>query len=502
MAPAPHIAPRTDPDVAPGADAPRRAGPLRVRLAAVAADPGRVRKLVETACFALAAPLVGALAAPADPLGLDAGFAWAIVPPTVLAARYGSVWGVACALLTGLACLAQAGAYAERPFALVALVVGTLVATLAVGEIALAWRRRSARAEAENAYLRARLEEFSNDYHVLKVSHGLLRDSLAGRRMSLREALQRLERAVPEARSGTGDGASFGPGFAGNAELMAVFAHFCSVQVAGLYAMRGPGVVAPEPVAEHGSMGALPSFDPLLRAAIAEGKAVAARPDAPAAEADERALLAVVPIVDSGGLLHGVLAVREMHFMAFRRENLNLMALLGAWLGDRFGRAGGFAASPEDHFAAELDAALQRVREFEVPATLVRVRTGAHPRAADVAAFVARDIRSLDRARVVADADGVPVVALLLPLSAEGDARDYARRMRCAVRERFGVDPGELVGEVRVRELDADDARADCLAFVTGRDGAADGAADGVAADGAAADGAADDGDDRLRSAA
>ena len=485
MAPAPRI----DPDVAPDAGAPRRAGPLRVRLAAVAADPGRVRKLVETACFALAAPLVGALAAPADPLGLDAGFAWAIVPPTVLAARYGSVWGVACALLTGVACLAQASAYAERPFALAALVVGTLVATLAVGEIALAWRRRSTRAEAENAYLRARLEEFSNDYHVLKVSHGLLQDSLAGRRMSLREALQRLERAVPEARTGDGDGsASFGPGFAGNAELMATFAHFCSVQVAGLYAVRGAGTVAPEPVAEHGSMGALPSFDPLLRAAIAEGKAVAVRPDAPAAETDERALLAVVPIVDSGGRLHGVLAVREMHFMAFRRENLNLMALLGAWLGDRFGRAGGFAASAADHFAAELDAALQRVREFEVPATLVRVRTSAHPRAADVAAFVARDIRSLDRARVGSDADGVPVVALLLPLSAERDARDYAGRMRHAVRERFGLEPSELVGEVRVRELDADDAREDCLAFVAG--------------DADAADGAADDGNDRLRSAA
>ena len=452
-------------DAAPRGTAPRGAGPLRVRFAAVAADPRRGRKIAETVVFALLAPLVGTLAQPADPLGLGGGYPWVAALPVVLAARYGSVWGGACALLASLACLAHAERYASTPLALAALVVGMFVTVLMVGEIGLAWRRRAARAEAEAGYLQRRLQEFSNEHHVLKVSHGLLQESLAGRRMSLREALQRLERVVPEG------GAAFGPGFAGNAELMAAFAQFCSVQVAGLYAMRSPTVIEPEPVAVHGAMEPLQVFDPLLRATIADGKMNAVRLDAYAVESDERALLAVVPIVDSGGRLHGVLAVREMHFMAFQRENLNLMALLGAWLGDRFGRVGGFSASPADHFLSELDAALQRVREFEVPAALVCVRAADHPDAAEALRFVARDIRSLDRAWPATAPDGAPVATVLLPLSSETDAEDYAGRMLGAVRDRFGVEPGRLVASLHLRALVPADTRASCLAFIAGATG-------------------------------
>ena len=455
----------------PTGDAPpagaRAAGPVGVRLAATLADGRRLGKTLETIAFGLLVPLAGGWLFPDDPLGIGSGFAWAAVAPVVLAARYGSVWGGACALLAALGCWAHADRYADAPLAPLALAIGTLVTALAVGEIALAWRRRTANAEARASYLGRRLQEFSNEHHVLKVSHGLLQESLAGRPMSLREALQRMERAVPAGTAGT-----FGAGFAGNDELMATFARFCSIQVAGLYAMRAPGTIDPAPVAVHGAMEDLPIFDPLLRAAIERGRMTAVRLDAHAIETDECGLLAAVPIVDASGRVHGVLAVREMHFMAFQSENLNLMALLGAWLGDRFGHAGGFAATPEEHFVAELDAALARVREHEVPAALICLRTGADPRAAELAEFVAADIRSLDRAWVADAADGTPTVALLLPLSSARDAGDYAGRMLSAVRSRFDADPRTLVGAVRVRELGPTDTRERCLGFVaeaTGR---------------------------------
>ena len=446
------------------------AGPVRVRLAAARADARRGKKLLETIAFALAAPLAGTWIAPADPLGLGSGFAWAAVPPVVLAARYGSVWGVGCALVAILGCWAHAGTYAADPFALVALAVGMLVTTLAVGEIGLGWRRRAAGAEAGAAYLARRLQEFSNEHHVLKVSHGLLQESLAGRAMSLREALQGLERAVPRG-SVDGAAAGFGSGFAGNAELMAVFARFCSIQVASLHAMRSPGAVDPTPIATHGTAEPLPLFDPLLRTAIAERRTTSVRLDAPALEADEHGLLAVVPIVDAPGRVHGVLAVREMHFMAFQEENLNLMALLGAWLGDRFGRAGGMGQTPAEHFVAELDAALARVREHGVPATLVCLRTGHDERAAEVAAAIAADIRSLDRAWTATAPDGVPTVTLLLPLASAHDAEDYASRMLSAVRARFGADPRTLVSSLRVRALGPADTRERCLGFIAGATG-------------------------------
>ena len=219
------------------------------------------------------------------------------------------------------------------------------------------------------------------------------------------------------------------------------------------------------------------------------------RLDAPAVDGDAHALLAVVPIVDSGGRLHGVLAVREMHFMAFQRENLNLMALLGAWLGDRFGRAGGFAAGSAGHFGAELDAALRRVREHEVPATLVALRTAAGESATEVASFLAGNIRSLDRAHVRRGPDGDSTVAVLLPLSTASDAQDYASRALSSLRERFDADPRRLVAALRIRALGPDDTRARCLAFV-------DAVAGGAEAADAGADAGPDEASGPLRKAA
>ncbi len=437
--------------VKPDAHAPAT-HPIRLRLKATDLRPGR---LVETALFALVAPVLGALVAPADPLGLGAGFPWVVAGPVVLAARYGSVWGLACAGLAALACQWQAAAYADRPFALVTLVVGTLVMALAVGEIGLAWRRRSARAEAESAYLKRRLEEFSNEHHVLQVSHGLLQEALGGRRMSLREALQRIERAAPVERTSARDA------FGAHGELMAVLAQFCSVQVAGLYAVRGSNALDPEPVATHGDMAPPEPFDPLLRACMTERRLASVRPDAHALEADETGLLAAVPIVDAEGRLHGVVAVREMHFMAFQQENLNLMALIGAWLGHRVGRANGFSDSPAERFHAELDLALRLARAHGIPSSLVCLRLADDPRAAEVASGIADDLRSLDRAWLV---DGA--VTVLLPLSTERQAEAYASRMIAAVHRRHGVDPRTLVTDLTLRTLVGDDTRERALDFI------------------------------------
>ena len=71
-----------------------------------------------------------------------------------------------------------------------------------------------------------------------------------------------------------------------------------------------------------------------------------------ATEEHESGLLAVVPIADARGKLHGVLAIREMHFMAFQQANHNVLSLLGGYVGDLLARSGGLGNSRAGRFLA------------------------------------------------------------------------------------------------------------------------------------------------------
>ena len=423
---------------------------------------------LEALAFAFALPLGGVLLFPDDPLGVAAGFPWLAVGPALFAARYGAVAGIVCAAFAaaaaGLTWAAPHTPYAARPEALTVLAIGTLLSSLLIGEVSEGWRRRALRAEAESGYLRHRLERFSNDYHVLEVSHGQLEEYLAGQRTSLRGALERVRSVLSENEGSLGSGEA----------LMAVFAQFCSVQVAGLYRMRTPSVVDPAPLAVHGAMGELPIFDRLLQLALAERRLVSVTSESAALGQHGDGLLVVVPIVDARGHLHAVLAVRDMHFMAFQQRNLNVLALLASHVGDLIGRTGSLGGDPAASFLAELDTALRFARSHAVPSSLVRLETVAHPRSDELAAFLARCIRGLDSSWIPPDpvADSRRTVAVLLPLVGPRGADAWLGRIAGEVSASHGVALADLLESARVLPLESASERPDCLRFIAGSDAA------------------------------
>ena len=431
-------------------------------------------RLVEIVVFAATVPLLWLLSGPAADGGAWAGFSWVALGPVVLAARYGVARGAACALLA-IAIAAVLGAPG-----IAVLSVGTLVLTTLVGDATSGWRRRALLAEAQNGYLRHRLQEFSNDYHVLTLSHGQLEAFVVGQRLSLRCALQRLRPALATRDASVEAGE----------ELMAVFAQFCSVQVAGLYTMKSETVVDSSPLAVLGDMGELPAFDPLLRLAVSGRQLVSVKPDAPAGNRHESALLAVVPIVDSRDRLHAVLVIRDMHFMAFQQQNLDTLALLSGYIGDRIAHTGSLDEGPAEHFLTELDTALRFVATHGVQAMLLSLRLKPHPLRDRIADRLSEDIRRLDCAwrlppRVGgrtgpagsdddgSESDGGCTIAVLLPLAGRAGANAWLDRVAAGVHERWQVDLQALIGSARCLALDARHDRRAALAFLIGEPGSA-----------------------------
>ena len=413
-------------------------------------------RFIEMLVFAFLLPLGGLVLFADDPTGLKSGFPWVVAGALLFSARYGSLWGVACAASTGLFINLPIMAYGDAGAQHVTLALGTLVMSLVVGDAASSWRQRSRRSEAENQYLRHRLKEFSADYHVLKVSHGQLEEHMAGQRLSLREALQRLRPELTSSHDGIQTGS----------ELMAVFSQFCSIQVAGLYAMSSENRIDPKPVATHGDMFDLPMFDPILRAAIKERELISIKLESLDDKHHENSLLAVVPLVDTEGRLHGVLAIKDMHFMAFQQQNLNILALLGSYVGDMLTRSKGTAASRTDWFMAELYVALRFAHLHDTESVLMSLKFNAEVRSSEVADYVSTSIRGLDASWLTVADDGSPVLCLLLPLMSESQGRAFLKRIDKAVLDHFHLPFENTMQGVQLKSIRRKDSRAMCLAFL------------------------------------
>ena len=418
---------------------------------------GSKTRLVELVLFAALLPLLGRLMFAGDPLGIHSGFPWVVAGPLLFAARYGSIWGFLCSVLASVVfVMMPTSAYAEALTAVLSLCVGTAVMSIAIGDASSQWRRKTTQSSAENQYLRHRLKQFSTDYHVLKVSHGQLEEYLAGQRLSLREALQQLKPVL----------ASNDEGMVAGSELMAIFAQFCSVQVAGLYTIKDDSRIDPKPIATHGDMGELPSIDPMMRIAIETHELVSVKLDSLANDDNKSSVLAVVPIVDLNDHLHGLLVIKDMHFMAFQQENLNILALLGGYVGNLLTRLRGQSHSKTAWFLSELDTALRFATQHDVQSSLLCIQLDDSEASVSVARFLSQNIRGLDSSWLPKTRTDNSAVAILLPLLSDEQCESYVQRASKLVEKTYGFPLTEIMVESVAMQLKPGDTRMSCMEFI------------------------------------
>lgn len=416
-------------------------------------------RIMEMVVFALVIPILGIAFFPSDSLGLRSGFPWLVVGPVVFATRYGSAWGVACALLAALfiklpwIALATQAAASELTF----LGIGLCVLCLMIGEISSSVRARVIKAEAQSAYLRERLDLFSTDYHVLKVSHAQLEESLAGQRLSLREALQSVRPLI-----GSGP-----EGLQAGKDLMAVVAQFCSVQIAGLYMVNERNQIMPAALAKQGDMGELSLLDPLLNLALEKKQLVNVKLDRIADGQLENNLLAVVPLVDSDSTVHGVLAIKDMHFMAFQQKNLDLLALLGSYLGKLLSQYEGGEQTPAAKFISELKTTVQFASHAAVPSMLVSLQFESDTTSLQVADLIAASIRSLDSALVLESNDQHHVLGLVFPLMTENGIQAFLLRIQTFIEEHSGTQLGHVLLDCQFKSVSKKSTLIECLQFLS-----------------------------------
>lgn len=376
---------------------------------------------------------------PEDPLQMHGGFPWPILAPLLLGVRYGFVRGLLSAGLLVLALFALRlnghEGYAElEP----SYIVGLLVCGMLVGEVRDLWERRLERLQMANDYRQYRLDEFTRAHQILRVSHDLLEQRVAGSDQSLRSSLLGLReklRVLPVE----------GDALAALADpIVAVLGQYGALRVAGLYRVdeRGESVL-PEALATVGIMGPLGTEDGLVKLCLERGELVSVRQELIDAGTSTQfsSLQACIPLIDAEGRLLAILAVRQMPFFAFQDRTLSLLALLGGHIADLLRRDETVLQLPDadaQQFTLQLKRSLMDVEQHKLAAGLFAFEM-TRPND-ELTRLLERSQRGLDLHLPVRNNRDHQLLLVLLPLTSPQGTEGYLARINVLLHEHFGIE--------------------------------------------------------------
>lgn len=360
--------------------------------------------------------------------------------PVLFGVRYGFLMGLCSALLvSGL----MLGMHLTVPplaaFSKVHVAVALLAGCLA-GHFRDQWSRLLHDTGVEAQRHQARLARFTSSYHLLQASHAQLEHQLAGSPPSLRAALQELKSHFP------GAGADRDATVAGMApRVLALLAQCGNVHSAALHLAGADGAIETSAAAVLGASAPLLPHDPLLRSALESG-AIAS---VDAAHSQPGRLLAVVPLIDSAGHLHAVVAIHQMAFFAFHWRTFDLLGIVARHVGDLLSERLALHANGASAQSMQvcIERGLNHARQERLQLAIVVLKVNGKD-AAGSAALVARCLavsRSIDQAWQGTDASGAPVVVKLLPVPDEqGASVVTARLQRQLDEDRCGAKAGDI----------------------------------------------------------
>ncbi|CAM3777374.1 PelD GGDEF domain-containing protein [Rheinheimera salexigens] len=249
-------------------------------------------------------------------------FYWPMLGPALIALRYGFGRGMMSFILL----LIMAGIFnklADMQIAIsVSVAVGTAVITMLVGEFRDHWYDINQRFELNYRYMEQKLESFTQNYHLLKVSHDRLEQRSAGKQISLRTGIHLLQQQANENPDNRlADIAD---------KSLQVLADVVGLFQAGLYQVNNNQII-PQPLAKIGGKHQLHQDD-LMLIDVFESKAVLSPINFIEHKAQNLHYQLVIPLIDLRGEIKGLVLAEKIQFVSLTDSNIALLALLASYI--------------------------------------------------------------------------------------------------------------------------------------------------------------------------
>jgi hypothetical protein len=345
--------------------------------------------------------------------------------PLILGLCYGFAAGAACAVLTAVALILVSLLKPDAAFAVPrAQAIGLILVGMVAGQARQIWAARIRRLDSLARYHQTRLEQFTSAYHLLKVSHAQIEQRVAGGTRNLRNALEGLKHRAPQLNAQGGEPLG---GIA--EELLGIMVEQGDLYTASVYALNERSLLRFPALAKAGDAPEISVFNPLLRETMRTGMLTSVQAGG---ETGFEQVIAVVPLIDSSGDIHGVVVINDMPFLAVNADTFGLLGVLGKHIGDILRRL----THPIDEIESvsslrdNLDRYLVDARQHGIPSAFLACRIFDDSRRELLVTHCETSGRGLDQSWIAKDGKGHPVIFMLLPLTDETGATTFARRLQ------------------------------------------------------------------------
>jgi len=355
-------------------------------------------------------------------LSTEASFFWPLFGPMLISIRYGFANGVICGLMViaGVASSLQLNENIQN-FSF-SLSVGMILTLMIVGEFRDHWQEINQKFNLDHDYMRQKLESFTKNYHLLKVSHDQLEHRIAGERVSLRASVNRLQEialANTEKRFENMRSA-----------FLNIIGEIVGFEVAGIYRIKNDEIDKNDcaVISEHHQ---LDLKDPMLKNMMETNKLLTAA-KLGKDEIHKSRYQICIPLLDTANNLQAIVVAEKVKFFMLTPSNVALLSLVSNFAADLLNehlQVTVLNAQQKHLFEQYLKRAEENRRQFGADTSLV-IFVGFLPKYRRALQEVISFRRGADVYWHCFTKEREPVLVVLLPLTTVWGAQQYVNRIK------------------------------------------------------------------------
>lgn len=395
--------------------------------------------ITETIVLSLLGVLFGFLFARDFAFFSPPGFTWLLVGPFLSGLYYGFGYALNSSLFL-IASMLYAIYYHPSPDwnfdTLFPIALALLMTSLIAGEFRNYWNRQISKLQVSFNYVDHRLEEVTNAFNMLKISHERLAQQAASR-STLRDSILSVRTHIIKAKKADADLVAL------SSLILKIFSDYGSIQQAGMYVLNDSGDINTEAIAFFGGYFEITPQDTVLQKTLLTLKTTTLKPELVTKEKYSNLLLLAIPIRDVCGHIWGIVLVNKMPFRAFRPDNIRLLSILGEHIADLIGMSQfktHTVAKDADfqYFLWQVKRCINDIHNFGIISCLVGVQLQDKKSADGLKNLIMGRQRGLDNAWAVKNVAGNECILVLLPLTDIEGADGYKARLEQMVKENYG----------------------------------------------------------------
>ncbi|MGF1723665.1 PelD GGDEF domain-containing protein [Photobacterium nomapromontoriensis] len=359
-------------------------------------------------------------------------FFWPLFGPLLIALRYGFAKGFTCALFTtaGLATVMNMTGHIQ--YYPLSLAIGTIMVAMIAGEFQDYWHNINERHILDHKYMAQKLDSFTQNYHLLKVSHDQLEQRTAGQTVSLRSSISALQKVATQHAEHRLE--HLGHPF------LNLMAEIGGIEVAGIYKVHG-NTISSHPEAILGDHHQLVKSDPMLQDMLTTQKLLSPATLREEQEHKSRYQLCI-PLLDTHGVMQAAIIAENAKFFMLTPANVALLALVANHAADLLSdeiMTPILQPHQNDLFLSYLNRAKYNKRHYGADSSLV-VCIDSQNKHKHVLDSLINYRRGADVYWSCQSAKGQPALAVLLPLTTVYDAQMYINRLKDLLMEALDDD--------------------------------------------------------------